>query len=71
MIYISHLIEDEKMKALTARTGAGIESIEFSVAENLDDFEGADEKLQKASGIYELPGAYPSWAVSRPESYGL
>ncbi len=47
MIYISHLIEDEKMKALTARTGAGIESIEFSVAENLDDFEGTMRNYKK------------------------
>lgn len=47
MIYISHLIEDEKMKALTARTRAGIESIEFSVAENLDDFEGTMRNYKK------------------------
>lgn len=39
MIYISHLVEDEKIKEIISRTDAGIESIEFSVAENLDNFE--------------------------------
>ena len=38
MIYISHLIDDKEMKEIIASTGAGIESIEFSVAENLDHF---------------------------------
>lgn len=38
MIYISHLIDDKDMKKIIACTGAGIESIEFSVAENLDHF---------------------------------
>lgn len=37
MIYISHLIKDEELKEIIARTGMGIESIEFSVAENLDN----------------------------------
>lgn len=38
MIYISHLIPDEEMKEIIEGTGAGIESIEFSVSENLDHF---------------------------------
>ncbi len=38
MIYISHLLPDEEMKEIIEQTGAGIESIEFSVAENLDRF---------------------------------
>ncbi len=36
MIYISHLIPDNELRELIAQTGAGVESIEFSVAENLD-----------------------------------
>lgn len=36
MIYISHLLPDEEMKEILAQTGAGVEAIEFSVADNLD-----------------------------------
>ncbi len=36
MIFISHLIADEQMKELLTFTKAGVESIEFSIAENLD-----------------------------------
>lgn len=36
MIYISHLLPDEEMKELVEETGAGIESIDFSMSENLD-----------------------------------
>lgn len=35
-LYISHLLTDENMKHLIEKTDAGIESIEFSIAENLD-----------------------------------
>ena len=35
-LYISHLLTDEEMKRLIEKTHAGIESIEFSIAENLD-----------------------------------
>ena len=38
MIYVSHLLSDEEMKEIIERTGVGVESIEFSVAENLDHF---------------------------------
>lgn len=36
MIYFSHLLNDEEMKEIVQNTHMGIESIEFSVAENLD-----------------------------------
>lgn len=36
MIYISHLLPDDEMKEIIRQTGAGIESIEFSIADNLD-----------------------------------
>lgn len=39
MNYISHLMDDDSMKKLVSETGMGIESIEFSIAENLDHLE--------------------------------
>lgn len=36
MIYASHLLEDREMQELYEKTEMGIESIEFSIAENLD-----------------------------------
>lgn len=37
MIFISHLIADEEIQKLALKYEIGLESIEFSVAENLDD----------------------------------
>ena len=37
MIYISHLLPDEEMQEVIAQTGAGVESIEFSISDNLDN----------------------------------
>lgn len=51
MLYISHLLDDDSMKELIGKTGLGIESIEFSIAENLDQME---QKLQE----YEKRLAY-------------
>ena len=34
MIYISHLLSDQEMKEVIQKTGAGIESIDFSISEN-------------------------------------
>ena len=36
MIYISHLLSDEEMGELLQASGAGIESIDFSISDNLD-----------------------------------
>ena len=36
MIYISHLVLDDEMKALVNEYGTGIESIDFSISDNLD-----------------------------------
>ena len=36
MIYISHLLPDEEMGELLQASGAGIESIDFSISDNLD-----------------------------------
>lgn len=38
MFYFSHLLCDEEMKEVIQETGMGVESIEFSIAENLDHF---------------------------------
>lgn len=35
-IFISHLLSDDEMKEVIGQTGAGVESIEFSISENLD-----------------------------------
>ena len=43
MIYASHLLEDQEMKKLFCETGMGIESIEFSISENLDHL---DQKIR-------------------------
>ena len=37
MLYISHLLPDREMAQVLEQTGAGVESIEFSIAENLDN----------------------------------
>lgn len=39
MNYISHLMDDDTMKKLVQSTGLGIESIEFSISDNLDQFD--------------------------------
>lgn len=39
MLYISHLLEDSEMRQMVSDTGMGVESIEFSIAENLDRME--------------------------------
>ena len=36
MIYISHLLPDEEMQELLKSSELGVESIEFSISENLD-----------------------------------
>lgn len=35
-MYISHLVLDDEMKALVKEYGTGIESIDFSISDNLD-----------------------------------
>lgn len=45
--YISHLLTDREMQQLTAETGMGVESIEFSIAENLDRLRHKVKRYQK------------------------
>ncbi len=51
MIYFTHLLRDEEMREIIRKTGMGVESIEFSVAENLDN-------LQKTMISYEKRLSY-------------
>lgn len=36
MIYVSHLLPDSEMKEIIELTGAGVESIDFAISDNLD-----------------------------------
>lgn len=47
MIYVSHLLEDEEMKEVLHKSGAGVESIEFAISENLDSLEQKMVKYRK------------------------
>lgn len=54
MIYVSHLICDEDMKELCCQYGTGVESIEFSISDNLDQLERKIELYQKGWGRWEI-----------------
>lgn len=57
MIYISHLFPDDQMEELIRQSGMGVESIDFSIADNLDHFsESIDvyRKKLKKMGTREL-----------------
>lgn len=47
MIYISHLLPDEEIRELTEKYPVGIESIDFSISDNLDDLENAISLYKK------------------------
>jgi len=47
LIYISHLLPDEEMKGLVTETGTGVESIDFSISDNLDHLGRTIERYQK------------------------
>ena len=63
MIYISHLLPDHEMNEIIEQTGVGIESIEFSIADNLD--------LPGTVEIYGLSGTDPAWTVYEYRSRGF
>lgn len=46
-LYVSHLLTDEEMREVCAATGAGVESIEFSITENLDHLEDSIRSYRK------------------------
>ena len=47
MIYISHLLPDEEMKEFIQKYGTGIESIDFSISDNLDHLSETVENYRK------------------------
>lgn len=47
MIYVSHIIPDDDIKEVIEKTGAGIESIEFSIPDNLDDLSAHIKSYKK------------------------
>lgn len=47
MIYISHLLPDAEIKEFLRESGMGIESIEFSISDNLDQLTKSIEGYQK------------------------
>ena len=76
MVYISHLLNDQEMKEVIGRAGGGVESIEFSIAQNLDILPRtlwAYEKRLDQMGCQELilhgpfldlnPMAYDRWVL--------
>lgn len=47
MFYFSHLLPDEEMREVIKNTGMGVESIDFSIAENLDDLDASMISYEK------------------------
>ena len=47
MIYISHLLPDEEMQELLKNSELGVESIEFSISENLDHLDKTIETYKE------------------------
>lgn len=47
MYYFSHLLSDEETREIVKNTGMGIESIEFSIAENLDNLDAVMRSYEK------------------------
>ena len=47
MICISHLLPDEQMREIVEKNGVGIESIEFSISDNLDRLEECIRSYRK------------------------
>lgn len=47
MFYFSHLLCDEEMRDVIRNTGMGVESIDFSIAENLDNLDTVLKSYEK------------------------
>lgn len=55
MINISHLLPDEEMKELIRETGMGVESIDFSISDNLDHLEETIQTYRKKLNTFGNP----------------
>ena len=47
MIYVSHLIPDEDMKTIIKKYNVGVESIDFSISDNLDHLQESINNYRK------------------------
>lgn len=54
--FVSDLIPQDELKEVISRTGAGVETIRFSVGMNLDDFEHQMECAKEELKAYGNPG---------------
>ena len=65
VIYISHLLPDEEMQELLKNSELGVESIEFSISENLLS---RYSRTNHADGTCEdgKPATDTAWPVSGP-----
>ena len=68
MIYTSHLLEDTQMQEVVRECATGIESIEFSIAENLDRLEEKISSYRERLWRMGWPQFVPSRSVSGFES---
>ena len=67
MIYVSHLIPDEELKKIINKYQTGVESIEFSISENLDHLSESIVNYQK-TGRYGKSSTDASWPFSGYQS---
>ena len=63
MIYISHLVLDDDMKALVKEYGTGIESIDFSISDNLDQLSDSIKTYWQKMKERDQ-GSDSSWPIS-------
>ena len=68
MIYISHLFPDDQMEELIRQSGMGVESIDFSIADNLDHFSESIDVYRKK---LKKMGTDSPWSFPGCESGGL
>ena len=61
MIYISHLIPDEKMKFFVEKYGVGVESIDFSISDNLDQLSRSIEYCREKLKYMGIPALTTVW----------
>ncbi len=55
MLYLSHLLEDDEMRRLCSKYRAGLESIEFSIGENLQNIDNTLKKYEKRMEFINPP----------------
>ena len=56
-LYISQLLPWDELRRLCAETGAGVELIEFGVADNLDHFDETMRRIRRELDAFDAPPA--------------